>query len=490
MKYSSEQVAIINYEGNKLIVDSGAGTGKTTTLQGHAENNPNERILYLVLSKAMQLEASKRFPKNVKVMTTHALAYQHSGVKYKSKLAVSISNREVAIAIEAKVSRKELYAVKKTLENFLNSAAENVGIEHCHQPNVVPDKQEQNRLTPSETVAYASRLWQKMKDTNHPTPMTHSGYLKLFQLSDVSLSDRYDKIVVDEAQDINEVTIAILAAQKGMKLILVGDPDQQIFRFRGAVNAMSAPFFRDADRLRLKESYRFGQKIANLANHVLSIKGISKGLKGLSAFEGRIVASEAALAVGSGNIYRTVSGAIMAAVAAAGAGLKVYWAGGIKSYDLDEILDFYNLYMDKRSAIKNPAIYAEFESWIDLVKIAEDTDDNGLKRIISFVQSTPFIDKLIEGLYENASTTPDGDGVVTVSTAHRAKGLEWDYVVLGDDFIELTSRQSKQQMDDELNLLYVAVTRARQYIVINSTLHNVLTNAEALRFMYSQARSE
>jgi superfamily I DNA/RNA helicase len=65
-------------------------------------------------------------------------------------------------------------------------------------------------------------------------------------------------------------------------------------------------------------------------------------------------------------------------------------------------------------------------------------------------------------------------GILTLSTIHKAKGLEWDHVVLIDsDRLLNTMRRRKDKLvqmqpweiEQRMNLLYVAITRARQKLV-------------------------
>lgn len=48
---------------------------------------------------------------------------------------------------------------------------------------------------------------------------------------------------------------------------------------------------------------------------------------------------------------------------------------------------------------------------------------------------------------------------ITISTAHKAKGREWDTVRLYGDFPHVDNMS-----DEELRLVYVAVTRARKHL--------------------------
>ena len=65
--------------------------------------------------------------------------------------------------------------------------------------------------------------------------------------------------------------------------------------------------------------------------------------------------------------------------------------------------------------------------------------------------------KLISSLRQ---VVPESHSDVVVSTAHRAKGREWETVRLEDDFLDMNS--------EELRLNYVAVTRARMSLDITS----------------------
>lgn len=69
------------------------------------------------------------------------------------------------------------------------------------------------------------------------------------------------------------------------------------------------------------------------------------------------------------------------------------------------------------------------------------------------------------------ATTNEKDADVVVSTAHRSKGLEWDTVILNDDFSDITNPLlSEEARTDETNLLYVATALARKLLVRNALL--------------------
>ncbi|HAP0214971.1 TPA: UvrD-helicase domain-containing protein, partial [Escherichia coli] len=56
---TDEQSAIIHWQGQKLVVNAFAGTGKTSTLVQYALANPGSRMLYLAYNRAVRDEAER-----------------------------------------------------------------------------------------------------------------------------------------------------------------------------------------------------------------------------------------------------------------------------------------------------------------------------------------------------------------------------------------------------------------------------------------------
>ena len=81
----------------------------------------------------------------------------------------------------------------------------------------------------------ANHVWSRMCDPNDVLPLGHDGYLKLWALSKPRIAA--DFILLDEAQDTNPVVLGVLQSQQA-QLVYVGDRYQQIYEWRGAVNAM------------------------------------------------------------------------------------------------------------------------------------------------------------------------------------------------------------------------------------------------------------
>ena len=96
-------------------------------------------------------------------------------------------------------------------------------------------------------------------------------------------------------------------------------------------------------------------------------------------------------------------------------------------------------------------------------------------RSIKIIEAYPDLPQRILAL---RSCTADNelDATVTLTTGHKSKGLEWDFVCLYDDFTAdpLAPDLERGRRDDELNLLYVAVTRAMKILALNSMVLSIM----------------
>ncbi|NXH41423.1 FBH1 helicase, partial [Dicaeum eximium] len=251
VKLTHEQQRILNHKiepGQTVKIMAFAGTGKTSTLVRYAQKFSELKFLYLAFNKAVAEKGKKVFPRNVTCKTFHSLAFGSVGRHYRDKGKLNFSKMSVysisfllrnqkgqSLFIRAKT-------VSQTLGNFFSSSDEEICEEHTplwfkNTHGVM------QRLSPEEkkiSVEEAKEIWRNMKkldgDVEKKYKMTCDGYLKLWQLSKPQLSG-YDAIFVDEAQDCTPAIVDIVQSQKCGK-ILVGDPHQQIYTFRGAVNTL------------------------------------------------------------------------------------------------------------------------------------------------------------------------------------------------------------------------------------------------------------
>jgi hypothetical protein len=449
---TGEQALIAQSKSRLLRVEAFAGTGKTTTLVEYAKARPQERMLYLAFNKAIQMEAERRFPKNVECRTTHSLAWKF-GKPY-NEVGKLGENRPLDVSRDLGVKPTLAGLILDTVNNYLCSADNELGSDH------IPDDPRINVKEYDNILNGAKLLWARMRDLEYSgIRLPHDGYLKLYQLSKPVLG--YDTILFDEAQDANPATTDIVLRQECGK-VFVGDTHQQIYSFRGADNALKK--LPAEETLYLTQSFRFGRGVAGLANLLLTeFKGETNTLKGLGRHGTTLFSVDCDKQYAF--IARTNSAVFDEAVSMLDGDKKLHFVGGPAGYRFDRILDAYNLFVGEKHRIRDP-YYRKFECFTEMEKFGEDTDDKELKMLCRVIRKYEHdIPSLIDRL--TARHNPDmARADVLFCTAHKSKGLEFDQVVLANDYSELLNEDGKQcgpgEIElEEINILYVASTRAK-----------------------------
>lgn len=469
MSYSEtpEQAAIIGWSGHRLVVRAFAGTGKTSTLVRFAQANPDRKMLYLAYNRAVRDEAEQKFPFNVECKTSHQLAWPHFGRHYQQRLTANLRITDVARQLNTRYWPLARASIT-TFNAFLCSGDNDVAPQH------LPDEDARSGLSAEKILAAAQLLWRESARQDSTFPITHDVYLKLYQLSQPDLSKRWQMLLFDEAQDANPVIQSLILTQR-CHVVLVGDRHQQIYRFRGAENALDAPALAEADQLYLTHSFRFGPAVAQVANRLLARQGETLPVVGEGEND-RVVTrlpddvKERPVAV----LSRTVAGVIGAALDASLIGKKVYWVGGIAGYKTEELEDLYWFSVDMPERMQSPQLSRDYRNFDEFESVAKATKDPEMNQGLRLLEQYFPLPQKLQVMREHA-VTDESAAQVTVSTAHRSKGLEWPVVVLNGDFADITDPLlPDDERTDETNLLYVAVTRTRKTLVINALLQALL----------------
>ncbi|XP_016075245.1 PREDICTED: F-box DNA helicase 1 isoform X2 [Miniopterus natalensis] len=503
IQLTHEQQLILNHKMEPLQVVkimAFAGTGKTSTLVKYAEKWSESRFLYVTFNKSIAKQAERVFPSNVTCKTFHSMAYGHVGRTYQSKKKLNLFKLTpfmVNSVLEGKAGFIRAKLVCKTLENFFASADDELTIDHV--PIWYKNSQGQRAMVEQSeklnSVLEASRIWDNMQKLGEckeeAYQMTHDGYLKLWQLSKPSLAS-YDAIFVDEAQDCTPAIMSIILSQPCGK-IFVGDPHQQIYTFRGAVNALfTVPH---THVFYLTQSFRFGVEIAYVGATILDVcKRVRKktlvGGNHQSGIRGDTKGKVALLSRTNANVFdeavRVTDGEVPA---------RIHLIGGIKSFGLDRIIDIWILLQpEKERKKRNLTIKDRFirrwvykEGFSGLKRYVTDAEDKELEAKIAVVEKYNIrIPELVERIGKCHVEDLDFADYI-LGTVHKAKGLEFDTVHVLDDFVKVPcARHNLAQLphfrvesfsEDEWNLLYVAVTRAKKRLIMTKSLENILTLA-------------
>lgn len=474
MNLTDEQARVVEMaltcEG-PLKVQAGAGTGKTFTLHaaGAALHGAGHRVVYLAFNRAIKQEAERKFRGLAAVYTTHGLAYRALGRAVRRRRPGRIHPGQAAEALGLKGvfygldAREYAALVVRTLDAF------------CHSPDPVVAEHHLPRLPADEPglrdalAGHAQDLFFLAAPDDASTrgsdlPLPHDLYLKYWQVIGApGLTDEFDVVLLDEAQDSNPV---VLAALDGARVVYVGDTHQQIYSFRAAVDAMSQV---KAPEAPLTQSFRYGQAVAELANAILRHKRIHRlryPLRGLPRLDTRVLSrTPPPSAV---RIYRTNYQIIRDALVLSDRGQRVTIIGDMSEL-ISRIESAVALRDGHRRAVRDPFIRI-FTSYDDLVRYSESDTPGGreLRQVVRILEDYEERYQDIVALLSNKDRAP---GSTKLITAHKAKGCEWPEVAVMEDFDQTLGAEAVYSMpaaqrDEELNLLYVAVTRATERLYV------------------------
>jgi DNA helicase II / ATP-dependent DNA helicase PcrA len=342
-----------------------------------------------------------------------------------------------------------------------------------------------------------------------------------------TVREQYRHFVVDEYQDVSPLQQRMLDLWLGGRdeLCVVGDASQTIYSFTGATSRHLLEFpkrFPNAQVVKLVRDYRSTPQVVGLANAMLAARrsggpaadaGWPKPLELLAQrpagpapefFESSDDEAEAAAVAariraliqagtqpaGIAVLFRTngQSEAYEQALAAAGIGYQL--RGGERFFARKEVRDgILQLRAASRAAGTEPvgqlvrdvlatlgyapeapqssgAVRERWESLAALVALADELAATRGSAPGGFTL-TDFVAELQERSVAQHAPTVQG---VTLASLHSAKGLEWDAVFLvglSEGLMPISFADSAEAVDEERRLLYVGITRAREFLALS-----------------------
>ena len=492
MELTGEQKDIINTNHN-LVINAVAGSGKTTTLVAYAKSRPvGSRILYLAFNKTVKTEAIQKFTaeglKHVKVETAHSLAYDRIMKNSGYQVVQGYNSYDLCEILGIKTGDRQTdYVIGSHVNKFISYFCNNTAtrVQEINYADVISDAKAKTFVNNfyTQIEKYTREALAKMDKGE--MSVTHDFYLKKFQLSNPVL--KYDYILFDEGQDASGAMLDVFLKQAAIKII-VGDTHQQIYGWRYAINSLQQV---DFPVFNLSNSFRFNDEVALVANKILSWK---KQLKQPAAV--KIIGVGTAVDTGftKATLGRTNLSLLLNAISQwqHGAIKKIFFEGNINSYTFaDEgasLYDVLSLYNNKPEKIKDKLI-AGLKDLKELEEYIDKTEDNSLKMIVDVVKEFGNkLPSLISELKANHTTTKEEADMI-FSTVHRCKGMEYDEVTLLNDFIneeklknyiskaggDKITGQDRNRFAEEINILYVAVTRTKNKLKIPAEINPLIS---------------
>ena len=411
MILNDEQKKVVYSNEPFLFLLAGAGSGKTRVVVERIkylinQGVPPEKILAITFTRKASFEMKERIDnREVHVHTFHQFCYLKLIDYYKESF--KLVNEEIE-----PFSREELLEISKHKNSLYLSKRPKKFIEYQNYLK-------RNGLKDFDDLILG--VYFKIKGKNHPFS--------------------YQYIFIDEFQDTNHLQYSLLKEliKNDTKVLAVGDPDQSIYRFRGADSKIIFLYVKDyqAKLYTLSTNYRSRKTILEHANRLI-VRNNRKYKKELTPT----------------NIEN--------------------------SY-------VYNIHF---STEKEEAIL--ITNLIKLFKSHQIKDEE--IAILYRKHSRAF--ELIQYLhyshisYQTYDDSNEEEKIgIQLLTIHKAKGLEFDAVIiigLEHGILPSIKNHSYMELEEERRLMFVAMTRARHFLYFSS----VKKNSDNHTFTSSQFISE
>lgn len=479
---------VLSGVGN-MIISAAAGASKTTTIINCIDIIPSEKkVLFIAFNKEIVREIkSKITANNANVVTFHSLGYsilKENGIvsndeqinefKYRNYIKNNIDN------ITCFHETKSLLNNKKSYINNIISLSEYCRYYLAFSIKEIKKVAEQYGVTPYRDEIQVVKDVLKWGKSDYST----IDYTDMIWLPNVlNLNTKrylYDWILVDEAQDtsIAEQELVTKCFRRGARFIAVGDDYQKINVWCGASDEAIERFksLGNVKEYKLPISYRCPKKIVELAK-----KYSDNIIAAPNAIDGdvRYDVSQNDPVDGDMVLCRTTAPLVDLHLKYSRLNKKSFIKGSenIRARYIELITRTNSKKVDRNCLTCDglfPKMYEYLFNEVERIKTTYGLDDDDSlmhPTILNLYDDIEGIKVISEGikdvdkLIDKVKILFDGDpqNAIQLSTVHKAKGLEADnvYILLPS---LMPSRMAKKEWEKktELNLLYVAITRAKK----------------------------
>lgn len=488
-----EQLAIRDFVASgrgSLLVNALAGSAKSTTLEFCAQDIRTPAAA-LAFNTEIRASLRERLPENFEVVTFNSAGLSAWG-RYLGKVKLNTDGRKT-YRLCMHLGRGEFTRQVMALVN----AAKNLGLvpdgNLRAKPSKVFYKDDAEGWHAVQALANVEELQDGAIDAAREALVKSTS---LAFEGDIDFNDQiympccfggmwkqFPLIFVDEAQDLSALNHYMLRRMALKRVIAVGDRNQAIYAFRGASHKSLddlGQIFK-AEELRLTTCFRCSVAVVNEARQYTPDMNPASWAPPGSVTRLREW-TLADIAPDSAVLCRNNSPLFALGFAFLAAGRPVNFNGKDLGFQIEKEMRS----LSGGNNIFKTALIQLLDEKID--RTAEDLRERlwDIREIIEAIpgEDTDAVSRNLSALL----SAPSGD--VTLSSIHGSKGLEWGKVYFLDRW-RIPSRYAttEEQIQQEMNLAYVGVTRAKLdlvYINLDGLDRNAgtsMSKADALRMV-------
>lgn len=462
---------------NQSIVLGPPGTGKTTFLLGEVEKAlaqgvPVDRIGFLAFTKKAATEAKDRAVRKFNLpyrdfpyfRTLHSLALQEIGMSRGN--VMSYHNWQelgniLGLQLKGFVNPEDGIVGNQQGDDRL------VFLENLSRVRMVSLDEQWNEayyddISWAALERFATGL-KRYKENRYLIDYTDM----IYRFLERGKGPKLELLVIDEAQDLSELQwrMVDILRKNSARVLIAGDDDQAIFKWAGA--SLERFLGLEGQTLVLDRSYRIPKQVHDLATSISDRIGARR----VKQFEPRqeqgsvqyhdsinnVDMSEGHWLVLARNKY--ILDKVVELCDAEG-----YYYGGLGFKNVEpELIQAIRIWEEKRQS-KAEFTPEEVDLLINYAK-KKNLENRELIWHEAFTKMAPERRARIVGMLRRGEKITQ-EPRIKLSTIHGAKGGEADNVVVFLDVSYKAFQESQRNPDDELRVLYVAVTRAKKCLHI------------------------
>lgn len=469
---------------NHIVVAAGPGSGKTFTLTELAKLIPfGKTAVAIAFNKSIVNEFKKKFPSTVQCLTMHSLGLK-SIFKHFNDVTVDAEGKKQIHFIEPYFAKEENHRNKWSsiyrVDDIMKKARVTMTPPNIEEIAAMCDAYVIDY--DEEIVGIACRALRKLNDYNedserHKIWIDYVDMVALPALNTEIRVPQFDYVLIDEAQDmskLDQVFLDRLPKPVTGRMVVVGDDKQSIYGFRGSDPNSFKNFMSKANtvQLPLSISYRCPKSVVRLAQtiypdveeYINNPEGVVRDGNIDEIQEGDFVLSRTTRPL-IDVFFELIDAGKKAKVMGKDMerGLLRLLSGLEAEQNATEAKEYLDGLMEKTvnslkaKGIKNPKKHPRYGQMEEKMGI--------LHLLFSKYETVAKVEEFIQNVFDDE----ERDGV-KLMTIHRAKGLENKRVFVietydGKDLIPNQYAVTEDQLVQEKNLKFVAVTRSKQELI-------------------------